>query len=73
MALALVRLIPTDTNIPFIKVRFAAFLVSVALILGSLGAFFTLGLNFGIDFRGGTAIEVRTEGPADLGALRSVM
>ena len=27
MALALVRLIPTDTNIPFIKVRFAAFLV----------------------------------------------
>jgi preprotein translocase SecF subunit len=73
MALALVRLIPTDTNIPFIKVRFAAFLVSVALILGSLTAFFTLGLNFGIDFRGGTAIEVKTDGPADLGALRSVL
>ncbi|WP_440959484.1 protein translocase subunit SecF [Oceanicaulis sp. LC35] len=73
MALALVRLIPTDTNIPFIKVRFAAFLVSVALILGSLTAFFTLGLNFGIDFRGGTAIEVRTEGAADLGALRTVL
>ena len=73
MALALVRLIPTDTNIPFIKARFAAFLVSVALILGSLTAFFTLGLNFGIDFRGGTAIEVKTDGPADLGALRSVL
>ena len=73
MALALVRLIPTDTKVPFLKVRLAAFLVSVALILGSLTAFFTLGLNFGIDFRGGTAIEVKTEGPADLGALRTVL
>ena len=73
MALALVRLIPTDTKVPFLKVRFAAFLVSVALILGSLTAFFTLGLNFGIDFRGGTAIEVKTEGPADLGNLRTVL
>ena len=73
MSLALVRLIPTETNVPFIKVRFIAFLVSMALMFGSGAAFFTLGLNFGIDFRGGTAIEVRTEGPADLGALRSVM
>ncbi|WP_306017010.1 protein translocase subunit SecF [Oceanicaulis sp. MMSF_3324] len=73
MALALVRLIPTDTNVPFIKARLAAFFVSVALILGSVTAFFTLGLNFGIDFRGGTAIEVQTEGPADLGALRTVL
>ncbi len=73
MALALVRLIPTDTKVPFIKARLAAFFVSVALILGSFTAFLTLGLNFGIDFRGGTAIEVQTEGPADLGALRTVL
>jgi preprotein translocase subunit SecF len=45
----------------------------VALILGSLTAFMTLGLNFGIDFKGGTAIEVKTEGPADTGALREVL
>lgn len=73
MSLALVRLIPTDTAIPFIKARFVAFLVSVALIQGSLTAFMTLGLNFGIDFKGGTAIEVKTEGPADTGALREVL
>lgn len=73
MSLALVRLIPTDTAVPFIKARFVAFLVSVALILGSLTAFMTLGLNFGIDFRGGTAIEVKTQGPADTGALREVL
>lgn len=73
MSLALVRLIPTDTAIPFIKARLVAFFISVALILGSGAAFMTLGLNFGIDFRGGTAIEVKTQGPADTGALRDVL
>ena len=56
MSLALVRLIPTDTAVPFIKARLVAFFISVALILGSITAFATLGLNFGIDFRGGSAI-----------------
>ncbi|WP_375548774.1 protein translocase subunit SecF [Oceanicaulis alexandrii] len=73
MSLALVRLIPTGTAIPFIKARLVAFFISVALILGSGAAFMTLGLNFGIDFRGGTAIEVKTQGPADTGALRDVL
>ncbi|HCR67448.1 MAG: protein translocase subunit SecF [Oceanicaulis sp.] len=73
MSLALVRLIPTDTAVPFIKARLVAFFISVALILGSITAFATLGLNFGIDFRGGTAIEVKTQGPADTGALREVL
>lgn len=73
MSLALVRLIPTDTTVPFIKARLVAFFISVALILGSITAFTTLGLNFGIDFRGGTAIEVKTQGPADTGALREVL
>lgn len=71
MKLALVRFIPTDTDFPFIKARFAAFVVSLLLMVASAGAFFGLGLNFGIDFRGGTLIEIGTEGPADLGAIRS--
>ena len=71
MNLALVRFIPTDTDIPFIKGRFAAFIISLLLMLGSAGAFFGMGLNFGIDFRGGTLIEIGTDGPADLGAIRT--
>lgn len=73
MSFALVRFLPVQSNVPFIKARMAAFVFSVVLILGSLGAFFTQGLNFGIDFRGGIMLEVRTEGPADLGEIRSVM
>ncbi|MFP4518455.1 MAG: protein translocase subunit SecF [Oceanicaulis sp.] len=71
MKLALVRFIPVDTDIAFIKGRFVAFVLSVLLMLGSAGAFFGMGLNFGIDFRGGTLIEIRTDGPADLGDIRS--
>jgi preprotein translocase SecF subunit len=44
---------------------------SAALMLGSIGLFFTQGLNFGVDFRGGILMEVRTPQPADLAELRS--
>ncbi len=66
------NILPTDTNINFIGMRFMAFIISGIIILGSLGLLFTKGLNFGIDFTGGTLIEVRvpTETP-DLTVLRS--
>ena len=73
MKLALVRFIPTESSFDFIRLRWAAFAVSTVLMLGSLAAFFVVGLNFGIDFRGGTLIEVQTQEPADLGTIRSTM
>ena len=67
-----ISFIPDDTHIPFVKARMVAFAVSGLLMLASVGLFFTAGLNYGIDFRGGTLIEVRSKsGPADLGAMRS--
>ncbi len=71
MKIALVRFLPVDTDFQFIKLRFVAFALSVLLMIGSAGAFFGMGLNFGIDFRGGTLVEIGTDGPADLGAIRS--
>ncbi len=71
MALALVRFIPSDTKIGFIRHRVIAFVFSLMLMIGSITAFATAGLNFGIDFRGGTLIEIQTEGPADLARIRS--
>lgn len=65
------RLVPDDTKIRFMRMRFVAMLVSAVLMLASIGAVFYPGLNFGIDFRGGILMEVRTPGPADLAAMRS--
>jgi preprotein translocase SecF subunit len=65
------RFVPTDTNFKFMKGRFAGLAVSAVLSIASIILFFHPGLNYGIDFVGGIMIELRTQGPADLGTLRS--
>jgi preprotein translocase SecF subunit len=67
------RLIPDDTRIPFVRYQYWAYAFSSALILLTLILLPTKGLNYGIDFRGGILIEVGMPGPADLGAMRSVL
>jgi preprotein translocase SecF subunit len=65
------RLIPDGTKFAFMKARNAAFAVAMGLIVASIGLVAIKGFNFGIDFAGGTLIEVRHKaGPADLGGLR---
>ncbi len=65
------RFIPEDTKVNFIGVRVVAFAMSAILLLGSLSLVATKGLNLGIDFVGGTAIEIRTPVMPDLPALRT--
>jgi preprotein translocase subunit SecF len=67
-----IRYIPNDTRIGFIRLRMISFVLSGLLILGSIGLFFTAGLNYGIDFKGGTLIEVRNKtGPVNLSEMRA--
>ena len=65
------RFLPDDTNIGFMKYAKLAAMISSVACIASVVLFFAVGLNFGIDFKGGTLIEIRTEQKADIGSLRS--
>lgn len=70
----LLRLVPDDTNLPFMSWRRITFPLSGLLSLLAIVLFFAAGLNFGIDFRGGTLIEIQSKAAsADLGTIRSTL
>ncbi|NMM42186.1 protein translocase subunit SecF [Pseudoalteromonas arctica] len=57
----------------FMSLRKVAIGISTLLILASFASFFVKGLNFGLDFTGGTAVEVGFAKPADIKKVRSVL
>jgi preprotein translocase subunit SecF len=64
---------PHGTHINFMRYRNICFWASIIAIVVSVGLFVIQGLNYGVDFKGGTLIEVQsTSGaPADVAALRT--
>jgi preprotein translocase subunit SecF len=66
------RLIPDDTNLPFMKWARIRTPISLILMAASIVLFFTVGVNQGIDFKGGTVIEIQSHAPvADLADIRA--
>ncbi len=66
--LIVIRRVP---KIDFMRWHLFGFAFSILLSAVSIGLFATIGLNYGIDFKGGTLLEAKTQGPADLAAMRA--
>ncbi|CUT15722.1 Proteinexport membrane protein SecF TC 3A511 [Bradyrhizobium sp.] len=68
------RIVPDDTHFDFTQFRRISFPISATLSILAIVLFFTHGLNFGIDFKGGTLMEVRAKsGTADIAQMRSTL
>ena len=67
------RLVPQETSIDFFS-RWKLWLgISGVMILVALGSFAIQGLNFGIDFKGGTTIRTQSAEPVDIGQYRAAI
>jgi preprotein translocase subunit SecF len=72
--LRLLRIVPDDTKFDFMRFRRVSFPISAILSILAITLYFTHGLNLGIDFIGGTLMEVQSKsGPADLAKMRSTI
>ena len=68
------RLVPDETKFDFMQFRRISFPISAALSVLAVFLYFYHGLNFGIDFVGGTLMEVQAKaGAADLAKMRSAL
>jgi preprotein translocase SecF subunit len=65
-----IHFIPSDTKVPFLKWRNFAIGASLIGVVAAIVLFLAAGLNYGIDFRGGTLIQIKTPQAADIGTLR---
>ena len=69
----LLRLAPEKTNFPFMRFRRVSYPFSAFMSIVSVLLFIFIGMNFGIDFAGGTLIELRARtGQADVAQLRAL-
>lgn len=67
----LLKLVPDNTNIDFLRWRWFAIAVSLALMSASIFLLATRGLNLGVDFAGGQMIHVTFQQPPQLDELRT--
>jgi preprotein translocase subunit SecF len=64
------RPIPDDTNYPFVQWSRYGYILSGLLCALSIWLFAYQGLNYGIDFKGGSVVTIRTQGPAKIDEIR---
>jgi preprotein translocase SecF subunit len=67
------RLVPVETNIDFFKLQWVTFGASIVAVVVSILAVAIMGLNFGVDFKGGTTIRTESTQAVDVGVYREAM
>jgi preprotein translocase subunit SecF len=65
--------LPQKMNLRFVKYFNLCLGLSILAITATIILLPTVGLNFGIDFKGGTLLRVQTPGPAEVGKIRSTL
>ena len=69
----MIEFFPFKKDIPFMRWGRVTTFISLATFILAVAALATKGLHLGVDFTGGTLMEVAYKHPADLGAVRSVL
>jgi preprotein translocase SecF subunit len=67
------RLVPVKTNIDFFALQWVTFGASIAAVIVSILAVAIMGLNFGVDFKGGTTIRTESTLAVDVGVYREAL
>lgn len=67
------KLVPSETSFNFFKVANLTLGASILAMIASVVLFFMVGLNYGIDFRGGTTIRTDSDVAVDIGAYRDAI
>ncbi|MDO5604238.1 MAG: protein translocase subunit SecF [Paracoccus sp. (in: a-proteobacteria)] len=67
------KLVPEETNFDFFRWQWLTFGLSALLMVASVVITLMMGLNFGIDFRGGTTIRTEASQPVDVGEYRQAI
>ncbi|WP_298435678.1 protein translocase subunit SecF [uncultured Jannaschia sp.] len=67
------RLVPQQTSFDFFKWRKVTFGASIVAMIASIAIWLIVGLNFGIDFLGGTTIRTESTQSVDVGAYRDAL
>lgn len=67
------RLWPEETRVDFMRFRHVSFPLSALLSIAIVAVYLTMGLNYGVDFKGGTLIEMQTKdrSPSGIGDVRA--